>query len=183
MSTVVIEPSDSGTVVVTSSLTGFVIEVGSTQPYVQEVLVPGAQGAKGDTGDQGPQGPQGEQGIQGIQGEKGDKGDTGDTGPQGPQGVPGVVAASAPVTYDSGTQTVGIDPVGYVASVNGSAGTVTLDAAAVGAVGTATGLWVYDYGTAIPSIRPDAAAVYWRGTAEPGTAIAVAGDIWFNTGV
>lgn len=30
-------------------------------------------------------------------------------GPTGPQGDPGVVAATAPVTYDSGTQTVGLD--------------------------------------------------------------------------
>jgi hypothetical protein len=66
----------------------------------------------------------------------------------GKQGPPGVVAASAPVTYDSGTQTVGIDPVGYVAAVNGSAGTVTLDAAAVGAVGTAATTDVITEGTA-----------------------------------
>ena len=68
-----------------------------------------------------------------------------------------------------------------VQSVNGSVGTVTLDAASVGAIGTAVGLYVYDYGTAIPSSRPDAAAVFWRGTAQPGTAIALAGDIWYDT--
>jgi hypothetical protein len=99
----------------------------------------------------------------------------------GKQGPPGVVAASAPVTYDSGTQTVGIDAGGYVAAVNGSAGTVTLDAAGVGAVGTATGLYVYDYGTAIPSSRPSALAVYWQGTATPGTAISRAGDLWYDS--
>jgi hypothetical protein len=66
----------------------------------------GATGPKGDTGDTGPQGPQG---IQGVKGDKGDKGDTGDTGPQGPIGPTGVVTATAPVTYNSGTQTVGID--------------------------------------------------------------------------
>jgi hypothetical protein len=66
----------------------------------------GATGPKGDTGDTGPQGPQG---IQGVKGDKGDKGDTGDTGPQGPIGPTGVVTATAPVTYDSGTQTVGIN--------------------------------------------------------------------------
>ena len=65
-------------------------------------------------------------------------------------------------------------------SVNGSVGTVTLDAAAVGAIGTAVGLYVYDYGTAIPSVRPSALAVYWQGTAEPGTAIARAGDLWYD---
>jgi hypothetical protein len=52
---------------------------------------------------------------------------------QGPTGPTGVVAADAPITYDSGTQTVGIDGSGYVASVNGQTGTATLDAAAVGA--------------------------------------------------
>ena len=98
----------------------------------------------------------------------------------GKQGPPGVATAVAPITYDGPSQTVGIDAAGYVASVNGLAGTVSLDAAAVGAVGTATGLWVYDYGTAIPSVRPDAAAVYWQGTAEPGTAIARAGDLWYD---
>jgi len=51
----------------------------------------------------------------------------------------------------------------------------------VGAIGTAFGLYVEDYGTAIPSVRPDAAAVYWRGTAEPGTAIAANGDLWYDT--
>lgn len=50
----------------------------------------------------------------------------GATGPTGPTGPPGVVAASAPITYDSGTQTVGIDPTGYVASVNGQAGAASL---------------------------------------------------------
>jgi hypothetical protein len=58
---------------------------------------------------------------------------------------------------------------------------VVLDAVAVGAIGTAFGLYVEDYGTAIPSVRPDAAAVYWRGTAEPGTAIAANGDLWYDT--
>jgi hypothetical protein len=44
-----------------------------------------------------------------------------------------VVDADAPITYDAGTQTVGIDSDGYVASVNGETGTVVLDAADVGA--------------------------------------------------
>jgi hypothetical protein len=54
-------------------------------------------------------------------------------GPQGPKGDTGVVAATAPITYDSGTQTVAIDASGYVASVNGDTGVVTLGAADVGA--------------------------------------------------
>jgi hypothetical protein len=80
------------------------------------------------------------------------------------------------------------NPAGYidvsgapVQSVNGAAGTVVLVASDVGAVGTAVGVVVYDYGTAIPTVRPDAAAVYWRGTAAPGTAISLAGDIWYDT--
>ena len=39
----------------------------------------------------------------------GPKGDTGDTGPAGPEGPTGVVAATLPITYDSGTKTVGFD--------------------------------------------------------------------------
>lgn len=77
----------------------------------------GPTGAKGDTGDTGatgatgPQGPQGIQGIQGIQGDTGPTGATGATGPQGPQGDPGVVAATAPIQYDGGTQTVSLGSV------------------------------------------------------------------------
>lgn len=68
-----------------------------------------------------------------------------------------------------------------VQSVNGGTGVVSLDYEDVGAVGTALGVYVYDYGTAVPSSRPSAAAVYWRGTAEPGTAIALPGDLWYDT--
>jgi hypothetical protein len=72
-------------------------------------------------GEQGPQGPQGIQGVQGSQGPTGLTGATGATGPTGPQGIQGiqgptgpagtsgVVTATAPITYNSGTQTVGID--------------------------------------------------------------------------
>lgn len=55
----------------------------------------------GGVGVIGPQGPQGQQGAQGIQGVQ---------GVPGAPGVPGVVAATAPIQYDSGTQTVSIDP-------------------------------------------------------------------------
>lgn len=57
-----------------------------------------------------PRGDKGEQGIQGI------KGDTGETGPQGPKGDTGdtgVVAATAPLAYNSGTKTVSIDLSAY----------------------------------------------------------------------
>jgi hypothetical protein len=46
-------------------------------------------------------------GDQGAQGDKGDKGDQGDPGPSG------VVYATAPLSYDSGTQTVSIDLSAY----------------------------------------------------------------------
>lgn len=89
--------------------------VGTEEQWLASLVGPqgetGATGATGATGPQGPQGdtgatgPQGPQGIQGIQGETGA---TGATGPQGPQGDPGVVAATSPITYDSGTQTVAL---------------------------------------------------------------------------
>jgi hypothetical protein len=60
-------------------------------------------------------GRQGEQGVAGVPGE------------QGPPGPAGVVQADAPITYDADSQTVGIDPSGYVASVNGATGTAVLD--------------------------------------------------------
>jgi hypothetical protein len=52
------------------------------------------------------------QGAVGVAGPQGPTGATGATGPQGPQGIQGntgVVTATAPITYDSGTQAVGID--------------------------------------------------------------------------
>lgn len=79
--------------------------------------VQGISGVIGDTGLQGFQGIQGLQGVQGLQGISGIIGDTGLQGFQGIQGLtgvigdegpPGVVDATAPLTYDSGTQTVGI---------------------------------------------------------------------------
>jgi hypothetical protein len=79
-------------------------ETGATGPQ-------GPQGDTGATGPEGPEGPQGIQGIQGIQGETGATGATGATGPQGPQGDPGVVAATSPLAYDSGTQTVSLGAV------------------------------------------------------------------------
>lgn len=75
---------------------------------------PGEPGPAGDPGPQGDPGPAGDPGATGAQGPQGDPGPAGETGPAGPQGATGsqgpagVVAATAPVTYDSGTQTVGI---------------------------------------------------------------------------
>jgi len=81
----------------------------------------GSQGPAGAAGAQGPQGNPGTPGAAGAQGPKGDPGTAGATGSQGPQGIPGtpgatgptgpsgVVAATAPVQYNSGTQTVSLD--------------------------------------------------------------------------
>jgi hypothetical protein len=52
---------------------------------------------------------QGAVGVAGPQGPTGATGATGAQGPQGIQGNTGVVTATAPITYDSGTQAVGID--------------------------------------------------------------------------
>lgn len=71
--------------------------------------IPGLPGAVGVTGPQGlvgstgAPGEQGAQGVQGVAGEIGVKGDTGDTGPMGPSGV---IAATAPLEYNSTTKTI-----------------------------------------------------------------------------
>ena len=89
--------------------------VGTEEEWLLSLV--GPTGPKGDTGDTGatgatgPTGPEGPQGIQGIQGETGATGDTGPQGPQGDPGDPGVVAATAPLAYDSGTQTVSLGTV------------------------------------------------------------------------
>lgn len=116
--------------------------------------------AKGDTGSQGPQGDPGADGADGAAatiavgtvttGAPGSsatvtnvgsssaaifdftipRGDVGETGPEGPQGDPGVVNATAPITYDSGTQTVGITPAtGSAAGSMSAADKTKLDAA------------------------------------------------------
>jgi hypothetical protein len=55
---------------------------------------------------------QGAVGVAGPQGPTGATGATGAQGPQGIQGNTGVVTATAPITYDSGTQAVGINQAG-----------------------------------------------------------------------
>jgi len=79
----------------------------------------GIQGVPGEKGDKGDKGDQGDPGAPGTPGEKGDKGDKGDTGDTGDQGPAGVVAATAPVAYDSGTQTVSLNVgTGLITSAN-----------------------------------------------------------------
>jgi hypothetical protein len=86
-----------------------------------------------------------------------------------------------PATNPSGfVDAAGAALAAPVQSVNGASGTVVLGATDVGAIGTAFGLYVEDYSTA-PSVRPVAAAVYWRGTVAPGTAVAQNGDLWYDT--
>ena len=68
------------------------------------------------------------QGAVGIAGPQGPTGATGATGPQGPQGIQGntgVVTATAPITYNSGTQTVGIDQAGLTLAQSQVTGLVT----------------------------------------------------------
>lgn len=77
---------------------------GSTTAAVFDFGLP--QGETGATGATGPQGPAGATGATGP------AGPTGDTGPQGPTGPAGVVAATAPIAYDSGSQTVSLDALG-----------------------------------------------------------------------
>lgn len=67
------------------------------------------------TGVVGPQGPAGPEGPQGPIGE---------TGPEGPQGEPGIVAATAPLVYDAGTQTLSLDADAFDAA--GAASLVAL---------------------------------------------------------
>lgn len=87
------------------------VEVGSTT-----TLAPGSSATVVNSGTSsaavldfgipaGEQGQQGQQGIQGIQGIQ---------GPQGVPGATGVIAATAPLAYNSGTQTVSIDLSAYL---------------------------------------------------------------------
>jgi hypothetical protein len=96
-----------------------------------------------------------------------------------------VLDAAAVGAYPASNPSGFVDAAGAataapVQSVNGATGTVTLGASDVGAIGTAFGLYVEDYSTA-PTVRPVAAAVYWRGTVAPGTAVAQAGDLWYDS--
>jgi len=87
----------AATIAVGSTTTGdagtnaFVTNVGTSSAAVFNFTIP--RGADGQTGPKGDKGDQGD---------KGDKGDQGDPGPAG------VVAATAPILYNSGTQTVSI---------------------------------------------------------------------------
>lgn len=105
----------------------------------------GAQGPQGEQGPVGPAGPQGEQGIQGVQGpqgavgpqgEQGEQGEQGPVGPQGPQGIQGEqgpvgptgpqgdpgsldnLNVASPITYDTGTSTVGINQSAFTHIAN-----------------------------------------------------------------
>lgn len=64
--------------------------------------------AKGEPGQDGADGLPGQDGIDGADGQPGIDGQDGNDGADGDPGPPGVVAATPPVTYNSGTQTVGI---------------------------------------------------------------------------
>lgn len=70
------------------------------------------------------------------------QGETGATGATGPQGPAGVVAASAPITYNAGTQTVGIDQTGFLLKADNLSGLADLGASrtnlGLGTMATAT---------------------------------------------
>jgi hypothetical protein len=85
-----------------------------TQPVTRVLKV--YAGPVGPTGATGPQGPAGPQGPQGIQGE------------QGPPGTSASLTAVSPITYDSGTQTVGFDRTLALGTIDYAAN-VTLDMA------------------------------------------------------
>lgn len=55
-------------------------------------------------------------------------------GPRGPQGEPGLVAATAPLTYDSDTQTVGIDESGIAITIQQVSGVTFGTASPTGGV-------------------------------------------------
>jgi hypothetical protein len=80
-----------------------VTNVGTSSAAVLNFTIPA--GAKGDQGDPGSPGATGATGAAGA------------TGPQGPAGV---VAATAPVTYDAGTQTVALSVGTGLATSSGS---------------------------------------------------------------
>lgn len=84
---------------------------GTSSQWVEVIGAQGPAGATGATGATGAKGDTGATGAAGPTGPVGDTGPQGDTGPagaDGAQGDPGVVAATAPLTYDSGTQTVAL---------------------------------------------------------------------------
>jgi len=114
----------------------------------------GQDGAPGQNGIDGKDGKDGKDGVDGIDGQDGlsayeiaqANGFTGTeaewleslVGTEGPQGdtgatgLTGVIAATSPILYDSGTQTVSIDLVAGGITINGTAvslgGTVTVNA-------------------------------------------------------
>ncbi len=77
-----------------------------TEPDGTTVEVSGPRGPQGTTGATGAAGATGATGATGAAGAAGA---TGATGPTGATGATGVVAADAPATYNSGTQTIGVD--------------------------------------------------------------------------
>lgn len=75
----------------------------------------GADGAAGPAGASGATGPAGPTGATGASGATGPAGTAGAQGATGATGPSGVIAASAPITYDSLTQTVGLNTAANIA--------------------------------------------------------------------
>lgn len=133
----------------------------------------GPAGATGATGATGPAGPQGPQGDPGPTGATGPQGPTGPTGPTGPQGPAGVVTATAPLTYDAGTQTVAISAATTSAAGSMSAADKTkLDGIAAGAEVNVNADWNASSGDAQILNKPTIPTLSDATPQAPGTAAA-----------
>ena len=78
-------------------------------------------------------------------GDPGPPGPSGATGPSGPPGTPGVVSGTVPITYDSGTQTVGITAATTTVAGSMSANDKTkLDGIASGATANSADAFLLD---------------------------------------
>jgi collagen type I/II/III/V/XI/XXIV/XXVII alpha len=80
----------------------------------------GTNGTNGATGTPGIAGTNGTNGATGAQGPQGTAGTNGTNGATGAQGPSGVAAATKPIYYNSGTQTVSETPVTGIVYGNGS---------------------------------------------------------------
>lgn len=124
------------------------------------------------SGGRGPQGVTGSTGATGAAGSTGATGPTGATGATGATGPTGVVTATAPVTYNSGTQTVGVT-VGTTANTVAAGDDPRITGAAQKAGATFTGEVV------TPASTTGTAGINVpHGTAPTSP---VNGDVWTTT--
>ena len=143
--------------------------------------IPGPVGPAGADGAVGPQGPAGEPGADGPVGPAGPAGADGAVGPQGPAGEPG---ADGPVGPAGPAGADGRDGVS-ITSVDVSSTDYAIFFGNEGSPRhvfplpeSRTGMQVVRHGGNASTARPNAAAVYWVGTAEPANA--TADDLWLG---